>query len=83
MGQIILNFPDANETKIIRGAADQLGYQETINGVPNPETRKQYFKSQMVEFARNLYRANKANQAAEDARRAAIIAADAETADIT
>lgn len=83
MGQIILNFPDENETKIIRGTAEYLGYQETINGQPNPETRRQYYKAQMVAFTKNCYRANLANKAAEEARLAAIVAADAETADIS
>lgn len=80
MANISITIPDEYVQRVLEGMAGQLGYQPTIDGQPNPETRAQFCKRQVAVFVKNCVRSYEANIAAEAARLAAI--ADADTLEI-
>jgi hypothetical protein len=45
MAQLIFNIPDERMQELVDAWA--LGYQPTINGSPNPQTKQQYAKEQI------------------------------------
>lgn len=49
MATISLDIPDAKLSTIVLNASIALGYQPTINGVANPETRGQFVKRKMAQ----------------------------------
>lgn len=83
MADIIIKMPGKGDDKITTGATNQLGYQEFIDGKPNPEKRLDFLIRNIEQFIKNLYTAFQANKAAEDARTAAIIAADSDLKSVT
>ncbi len=80
MAQIIINIPNAVVNRVVNGLCGQFGYNEYLeDGVtPNPETPAQFAKQVVVQFVKNGVKAWEASQAAEQARLAALQAAEEE-----
>lgn len=76
MATISLDIPDAKLSTIVLHASNTLGYQTTVNGSPNPETRGQFVKRRMAMQLKAW-----AVQGAKDA--ATKTASDAASAEIT
>ncbi len=55
----------------IEKITDYLGYQETIDEEPNPETRKVFLYGKVKEYLKNCYKAQ-ASKDGEVARKAAL-----------
>ena len=49
-----------------------LNYQETIDGKPNPETKTDFFKKKLKEYAKEVVVSFRANRDAETSRKNAM-----------
>lgn len=77
MTQITLNIPDAVLPRVINGISRQYEYRDTLpDGTPNPETRAQFARRQVILWVKRTVR----QAEVEAAREAAEIEAG-ETAD--
>ena len=54
-----------------------LGYQDTIDGSPNPQTKRQFAKQAIVQYIRLVIKTKRVNEAAESASITQAQAADA------
>jgi hypothetical protein len=68
MAQIILTIPDAVVVRARDAACLALGYQATINGASNPETKAQFIQRKLAEYLKTLAKEGEALQAAATAR---------------
>lgn len=78
MATITLNIPDAQLNRVVNGLATLYGYQATVNGEPNPQTKAQFAKAQILRFVKESVKAVEANADAEAARTAAVTKAETE-----
>ena len=69
-----VTVPDAQATAILNDFCMYNGYQETINGQPNPQTKAQFAKSVVISFVRESIKAQRATAAAQAA--SAVVIAD-------
>jgi hypothetical protein len=87
MGSITLSWDAQYDQRIVDAIAYQHGYQDEIEDpetgemIPNPETRAQFARRCARQWVKECIKAWEANQAAEQARLAAI--EDAEQVEIT
>jgi hypothetical protein len=81
--KITITIPDGKAATIIDGFARQHRYQDTINGAPNPQSKKDFSLEVIKGFVRDTYKAYKAKSEGEAARDAAKTDADNFTNDIT
>jgi hypothetical protein len=60
------NFAAGDRTRIANSFASAYGYQATINGSPNPQTKADFAADRVVDFIKNVVAGeeNKANLAA-------------------
>jgi len=72
MASITINIPDSIAARVLNGFATNYGYQETINGQPNPQTKAQFAKAQLIDIIKGAVKAAEAQTAATAARNAAI-----------
>lgn len=49
MASISITVADADLTRALNAACVYLGYQDTINGSPNPETKAQFVRRRIAE----------------------------------
>lgn len=57
MATIVINIPDAVAPRVVDAFAKRFDYQETLpDGSPNPETKAQFAKRQVVRFVKNVVR---------------------------
>lgn len=77
MAQLSITIPDAVAARVNNAFADAYGYQATINGQPNPQTKAQFAKARVIDFIRAVVRGQESNVASEAARVTAISDADA------
>lgn len=78
MAQRTYTIPNAQVSRVLDGVVYQNGYQDTINGQPNPQTKAQFFDQVTYRFWKDCVRAYEATQAAEDARKASLDKVEAE-----
>lgn len=83
--KITLDIPDTFADRVIAAISDTYGYQETIrdeegNEMPNPQTRAQFARSQVLRFLKETTVAYEANREASLAREAAREQADSDIA---
>lgn len=72
-------YRDANaKTAIIQAFCDAYGYQATINGQPNPQSKQAFFNQQITHYIKDVYRAQLVKTAAEAAGKTAGDNADAD-----
>lgn len=79
MAQIVVTVPDAVLQRVLDAFAAAYGYQATIDGSPNPETKAQFARRMVRQYVKNTVVAHEAEQAAITARQTA---ADAANTDI-
>jgi len=75
MASVTITIPDPVVTRVLTAICANHGYQATIDGSPNPETKAQAVKRYVKEWAMAHVEAYEAKEAAEEARLAAIAAA--------
>lgn len=68
MTALTITIPDAVAARVIDGICGELGYQATINGQPNPQTKAQFAKAALVLYAKRLVQQWEAAQADVAAR---------------
>lgn len=79
---ITINTPTGvTVAQVVQTLSDYWGYQTTVDGQPNPETRGAFVKRMIARFVKQSYVAAKAQQDSEAARQTAITVADAVTVD--
>lgn len=54
MAVISINIPDNQLSRVIDGICLGQGYQATINGSPNPETKGQFAKRMLIEKMKQM-----------------------------
>jgi hypothetical protein len=67
MAQLTITVANSDVDRIMNA----LGYQETINGQPNPETKTAYAQRQIIEWLKSNVRRYEGSIAARAARAAA------------
>ena len=67
MAQITINIPDAIAPRVLNGFATHYGYQPTINGEPNPQTKAQFAKAKLIEIIKAAVRATEVQDASNAA----------------
>lgn len=67
MAKLTFNIPDAQVSDFVDVMARHFGYQEEIEGQPNPTTRVAYVKQNIARAMRSTYARAKERQTAEDA----------------
>jgi len=72
-----VTVPDAQATAILADFCAYNGYQETINGAPNPQTKAQFAKAVVIKFVRESIKAQRAAAAALAASQTVIADVDA------
>ena len=72
-----VTVPDAQATAILADFCAYNGYQETINGAPNPQTKAQFAKQVVIKFVRESVNAQRAAAAALTASQTVITDVDA------
>jgi len=72
MASITINIPDSIAPRVLNGFAANYGYQETINGQPNPQTKAQFAKATLIDIIKRAVTAAEAQTAVTAARNAAI-----------
>ena len=80
MARISIDIPDNILTRVVNGFCSNYGYQDTIDGIPNPETKQQFLKRKIIEFVKEAARNTEMNAAANAASITAKNAADSELA---
>lgn len=74
---ITINTPDnITPAQVVSALCDYWGYQDTVNGQPNPQTKAQFVKGRIALFVKESYKAARAQQDSETARQAALVSAD-------
>jgi hypothetical protein len=57
MASITLNFPDDVKDRVINGMVIAGSYQDfLIDGSPNPQTKVQFAKAQIIQYIKNQVR---------------------------
>lgn len=69
-------IPDAHAPRVLTAFAEHFGYQATIDGQPNPQTEAQFARDQVKAWIRETVRSHEINTATDEAREAAVAAAD-------
>lgn len=67
-----------SKNKIIDAFADAYGYQATIEGQPNPQSKQQFFNAKLTAYIRDVYKAQQVSVAEKAARDSAGTTADGE-----
>ena len=52
MATYSISIPDDQVTRVVESLSSRWGYQEFVEGAPNPETRTQFVKRQFKLFLR-------------------------------
>lgn len=78
MAAITITIPDAVAVRVMNAICSNHGYEATIDGQANPETKAQAVKRYIKEWAMAHVEAYEAKVASEDARAAAIDTARSE-----
>lgn len=55
MAQITINYPDQNAIDIRDTLCAAWGYQDTIDGEPNPESKVTFIKKRVAKFVSQVY----------------------------
>ena len=67
MGQFILDYPDGIGARIRDAYCTAKGYQETIDGQPNPEAKIDFVKRMLVEHIKGVVVGQETRDAANTA----------------
>lgn len=59
MANISITIPDDKVSELLDAFATEYGYQDTIGGQPNPQTKAQFAKSKLIEFMKSVYKSSK------------------------
>lgn len=77
MARLTIDFPDGETNRILNAFASAYQYSATLpNGDPNPQTKAQFFKAQVMRFIKGVVKGQEVEDAAIAARAAAEAAAD-------
>ena len=73
MADIIITIPNAQLNRVVNSVCSLRGYQDNIldidgNSTPNPETRQQFARRQLIEFLKDHVRSFEAQRDSELAR---------------
>lgn len=75
----LIAFKDnASKDAVIDAVCVMGGYQDTIDGQPNPQSKQQFFNERIEQFLRDNYKAAKISAAEKAAKATAEAAANAE-----
>lgn len=78
MATLSITIPNEIAVRVNDAIAGMYGYQDTIDGEPNPQTKAQFSKQQVINFLKETVKAYEANLASEAARLAASNTAETE-----
>ena len=78
MADLKITVPSAILTRVLNGFCGQHGYQTTINGQANPESKADFATRKIREFVKDSVKAYEATQAAEAERLSKLAAAETE-----
>lgn len=68
MANITIQIPDALLPRVINGLASFYGYQAEIDGQPNPQTKGQFAKMQLIEHIKHCVKTVETDGAVNAAR---------------
>jgi hypothetical protein len=68
MAEIKITIPDALLPRVINGLAAFYGYQVIIDGQPNPQTKGQFAKAQLIEHVKHCVKQVETDEAVNTAR---------------
>ncbi len=71
MATLSITIPDDKLGRVRAAFGVAYGYQDTINGSPNPESLAQFTRRRVIEYIKDVVRAHEAQSAADAARIAA------------
>lgn len=72
MAQFTINVPDDKVTDLVAAFAKAYRYDDQFNGHPDPPTKAQFAKQQLLNYMKSIYK----NYKREEAREAAELAAN-------
>lgn len=73
----LIVFRDAAaKTKIIQSFCDAYGYQATINGAPNPQSKQAFYTQKITEYVKDIHRSVEIKTATDLAAKTAKDAVD-------
>lgn len=78
MATLSISIPDDQAARVRNSFCAQYGYQETINGEPNPETKAQFMKQKIIQFVKESIKAHERQAASETAGQQAAEAVESE-----
>ena len=73
MAQVTLTIANADVDRVLNALG---GYQDLIDGQPNPQTKSQFAQEKIITWLKNRVKNHEANVAAEVARAAANVQVD-------
>ena len=56
MATISITIPDNQLARVVEGIALACGYQETIDGQPNPQTKNQFARARVAQWVKDTVR---------------------------
>lgn len=65
MAEIKLTVPDAQLDRVRNAFCAVNGYQDTIDGQPNPVSKNQFLKQQLMAFVKSTVKSYEESQAAK------------------
>lgn len=74
--QISVTIDENDKNRVIDAFCAQYGYQETINGKPNPQTKAAFAKAKVLEYIKEIVKGHEAGAAAKAAIETAVASAD-------
>lgn len=86
--QVTINIPDDKKDGVIEAFASAYNYRETIGEdvkgepIPNPQSKGQFAKGQVLKFIKNVFVANQ-SEGAETTRKQLIEVAEADMEGLT
>ncbi|MDO8614612.1 MAG: hypothetical protein Q7T33_02610 [Dehalococcoidia bacterium] len=78
MAQITVTIPDAQAVRVRDAVCTHYGYQATINGAPNPETKAQFVSRKVREFLVSIVRGEEVKAAVNTTSATTAAAVDAD-----
>lgn len=78
MAQVTFTIPNEIVTRVLDGVAYANGYQDEIDGQPNPESKADFAKRMICVYVKQCVVTYESGQSAQDAGEAARLAAESE-----
>lgn len=68
MAEVSITIPNGQLQRVLNGFAVSYGYQDVIEGQPNPQTKAQFLKATVIKIIKDAVKSAEAQTAASAAR---------------